>query len=184
MPPDGTDFEDDAWARRISHGIAAGSRDALGELFARRFDRLVALVRTRVRCDESLALDCIQDAFLRIAESLPPLVSLAALDAWIAKAALSAALDRIRSDASRFRRESDLARTQVHDRANVAAELADEIASLESRLDDEQHLLLRLRYAFGMTVRQIARHLGLGEAATESRIRRATEAARDLERDR
>jgi hypothetical protein len=35
-----------------------------------------------------------------------------------------------------------------------------------------------------MTVRQIARHLGLGEAATESRIRRATEAARDLERDR
>lgn len=181
MPPDGADVEDDAWARRISHGIAAGSRDALGELFARRFDRLLGLVRTRVRCDESLALDCVQDAFVRIAESLPPLVSLAALDSWIAKAALSAALDRIRGDASRFRRESDLARTQVPERTGLAAELADEIASLESRLDDEQRLLLRLRFAVGMTVRQIARHLGLGEAATESRIRRATEAARPEE---
>ncbi len=181
MPPDGADAEDDAWARRISRGIAAGSRDALGELFARRFDRLLGLVRRRVRCDENLALDCVQDAFVRIAESLPPLVSLAALDSWIAKAALSAALDRIRSDASRFRRESDLARTQVPERADLAAELSDEIASLESRLDDEQRLLLRLRFAVGMTVRQIARHLGLGEAATESRIRRATEAARPEE---
>jgi RNA polymerase sigma-70 factor (ECF subfamily) len=181
MPSDGADVEDDAWARRVSHEIAAGSRDALGELFTRRFDRLLGLVRTRVRCDENLALDCVQDAFVRVAESLPPLVSLAALDSWLAKAALSAALDRVRSDASRIHRESDVARRQALDRVDFATEIADEITSLEARLDDEQRLLLRLRFAVGMTIRQIARHLGLGAAATEGRIRRATEAARPEE---
>jgi hypothetical protein len=35
-----------------------------------------------------------------------------------------------------------------------------------------------------MTVRQIARHLGLGEHAAESRIRRAIDAAREPRRTR
>jgi RNA polymerase sigma factor (sigma-70 family) len=182
MPHDGSDgacTENDAWARRISHEIAAGSRDALGELFARRFDRLVALVSARTRCDESFALDCVQDAFLRIAESLPPLASLAVLDSWLAKAALSAALDRIRHDASRLRREIRTTSPRNGPPVDFTAALADEIASLDARLDDEQRLLLRLRHAVGMTIHQIARHLGLGEAATESRLRRATDAARE-----
>jgi RNA polymerase sigma factor (sigma-70 family) len=184
MPQEGADVEDDAWARRVSHEIAAGSRDALGDLFTRRFDRLVGLVRARVRCDEYLALDCVQDAFVRTAGSLPPLASLAALDAWLAKAALSSALDRIRADASRGRRESRMPRPHEHARADLEAELADEVTALEARLDEEQRLLLRLRWTVGMTVRQIARHLGLGEHAAESRIRRAIDAAREPRRTR
>lgn len=182
--PDGACAEDDAWARRISHEIAAGSRDALGELFAHRFDRLVALVSARTRCDESFALDCVQDAFLRVAESLPPLVSLAALDAWLAKAALSAAIDRLRSDAGRRRRKARPSSGRDEPPVDSEISLADEIASLEARLDDEQRLLLRLRHAAGLTIHQIARHLGLGEAATESRLRRANDAARQTGQDR
>jgi RNA polymerase sigma factor (sigma-70 family) len=181
--PDGACAEDDAWARRISHEIAAGSRDALGELFARRFDRLVALVSARTRRDESFALDCVQDAFLRVAESLPPLVSAAALDAWLAKAALSAAIDRLRSDAGRLRRESRPSSSRDESPVDHEISLADEIASLDAHLDDEQRLLMRLRHAAGMTIRQIARHLGLGEAATESRLRRAIDAARERRTD-
>jgi len=182
MPHDGADIEDDAWARRISHEIAAGSRDALGELFTHRFDRLVALVRSRTRGDESFALDCVQDAFLRVAEVLPPLVSLAALDAWLAKATLSAALDRLRSEDRRATREARGGTGHAAAPVDGDAALADEIAAIEARLDDEQRVLLRLRYAAELTVRQIARHLGLGEAATESRIRRATDAARTAAR--
>lgn len=184
MLPQGTDVENDAWARRVSHEIAAGSRDALGDLFTQRFDRLVGLVRARVRCDENLALDYVQDAFVRTAESLPPLASLAALDAWLAKAALSSALDRIRAEASRGRRESCMPRPHEHARADLAAELADEVTALDARLDEEQRLLLRLRWTVGMTVRQIARHLGLGEHAAESRIRRAIDAARESRSNR
>lgn len=183
MPFDGAEPENDAWARRVSHEIAAGSRDALGELFAHRFDRLVALVSARTRCDESSALDCVQDAFVRVAESLPPLVSLAALDAWLAKVVLSAALDRIRNDASRLRREARTTSPRDGTPVDFTAVLADEIASLEARLDDEQRLLLRLRHAVGLTIRQIARHLGLGEAAAESRLRRAIDAARERRTD-
>ena len=84
----------------------------------------------------------------------------------------------MRSDGSRLRRESRPPSARDDRPVDFAAALADEIVALNARLDDEQRLVLRLRHAAGLTIRQIARHLGLGEAATESRLRRATDAAR------
>jgi RNA polymerase sigma factor (sigma-70 family) len=181
MPRAATDPADDDWARRVTHAIAAGRRDALAELFERRFDGLVALVSARTRRDCDFALDCVQDAFVRVAERLPPLAGAAALDAWLARAALRAAVDRLRAEAARARRER-AAGVPAHAPAPAPSDLHaldDELAALDAALDDEQRALLRLRHAMGLTVRQIARHLGLGEDAVESRLRRALRAARD-----
>lgn len=169
---------EDAWAHRISRAIVAGDGVALAELFERRFDSLVAMVRARTRCDQSFALDCAQDTFVRVAERLPPLASLAALDAWLTRTALRCALDRLRSEAARARRDCHAARARGADDAPQSQATAEELAALEAALAPEPRALLRLRHAVGLTVAQMAQHLGLGEDAVESRLRRAMQAAR------
>jgi RNA polymerase sigma factor (sigma-70 family) len=160
---------DDDWARRVSSGIAAGSRDALSALFAARFDFLLSVARERTRRDESFGLDCVQDTMLKVARSLPPLDSLAALDTWLRRTILHAALDRIRSEHSRAARH--VARGEAR-----AADADDErIADLQAELDrlpaEERHFLL-LRFRSGLTLAQIAAHTGNAPKAIDSRLRR------------
>lgn len=169
---------DDEWAHRTSRAISSGDGVALAELFERRFDRLVAMVRARTRCDQSFALDCAQDTFVRVAERLPPLGSLAALDAWLTRTALRCALDRLRCDAARARRDGGAEVARGTHQELQAQAMDEELAMLEAALPPEPRALLRLRHAAGLTVGQIALHLGLGEDAVESRLRRAMQAAR------
>ncbi|MFO0827599.1 MAG: sigma-70 family RNA polymerase sigma factor [Phycisphaerales bacterium] len=161
---------DDDWARRVSSGIAAGSRDALSALFAARFDFLLRVARDRTRRDESFGLDCVQDAMVKIARSLPPFDSLAALDSWLRRTILHAALDRIRAERSRAARDA------AHGNESERDDDDERIAALQAELDrlpaDERHFLW-LRFRRGLTLAQIATHTGKAPKAIDSRIRRA-----------
>lgn len=160
---------DDDWARRVTGGIAGGSREALASLYERRFDFLYRVARDTTRLDESFALDCVQDAMLRVARCLPRLEGVAALDAWLRRAILSAAVDRVRSERARARRERRVAGgepTEPLDRAHDALQ-----AALVD-LDADERDLLRLRFERGLTLVELARHLHLAPKAIDSRIRR------------
>ena len=166
---------DDAWASRVSAGIANGSREALASLYEQRFALLFRTAKERTARDESFALDCVQDAMLRVANSLPHINRIVKLDAWLRRTVLSAALDRLRGERSRLRREEVVAssNTEVREFESESTGvliLAIEDELLELSADDQS--LLSLRFRRGLTIAQLAQHLGLAPKAIDSRIRR------------
>ncbi len=158
----------DAWARRVSSAIARGSREALGELYEAKFDFIVAIARERTRRDESFALDCVHDTMIRVAESLDRVERMESLDSWLRRVVLSAAIDRLRSERSRHHR--DLAHSSLEREVDDARlrDLEHELAGLAA----EDRSLLSLRFGRGLTLQQMAHHLGQAPKAIDSRIRR------------
>lgn len=163
---------DDAWARRVSAGVAAGSRDALESLYAARFPRLFRLVRSRTKRDDAFAIDCVHDAWLRVVDHLPIVASLEALDRWLARAAISAAIDRIRADAARSRREADRAIPPPAD-PNHSAELIEQMQRELATLNPPDRTVIDLRFRAGLSLEAIGATLGIGMKAAEIRLRRA-----------
>jgi RNA polymerase sigma-70 factor (ECF subfamily) len=174
MPARDDQTIDDDWARRTSAGVASGSRAALASLYEARFDLLFRYLESRMRRDDAFVLDCVHDAWVRVTRSLPALRSVAALDAWLLRAALSAALDRLKSERARDDRETRYAvgesgTTERDEPGRVLASLEDELAELGQ--DDRS--VLRLRFWRGLSIAHIAAALGIGEKAAEMRLRRA-----------
>jgi RNA polymerase sigma factor (sigma-70 family) len=162
---------DDAAAQRVTHGMVQGDSAALALLYEARFDWMLMLIQRSTRRDESFALDCVQDAWLRIARSPVACDSVAALDGWLRRVALSSALDRVRSDAARRVREMT-ARSEVRSTiASIEALRSELRAAMEACASDDRGLLL-MRYRAGMTIAQIGAACGLGSAAIDSRLRR------------
>lgn len=174
MTADGHRESDDEWAARVTRAVRSGSRDALAEIYDRCADDVVRSVRYATRRDESFALDCLQEMFMRLAARPPIVETHAALAAWMRLAALNVARNMIVSDARRTRRESVLRPNPV-DRVGEAAA----IDKVLKHLDAEEVELLRLRHAEGMRVKAIARALGATPRAIESALRRLVSKLRD-----
>lgn len=191
---------DDHAAASLSTRMVAGETEALGALYEARVDWMIALLARTIRRDESFVHDCVQDAWLRIARQPVRCPTVAALDGWLRRVALSAALDRLRSEGARRLRERatagrdrrgrelgsarstiDPSHGAAHERRTLTATL-DAIESLHRALDRsgaEERGLLLLRYRAGLTIAQIGATLGVGAAAVDSRLRRALGALRD-----
>jgi len=177
----------DTSARRLSAALVRGDTAALGRLYDSRFDWMLAMLMHATRRDESFALDCAQDAWIRVARSPVECAGTAALDAWLRRVALSAALDRLRSDAARRLREMEAAaRASAH--TAFVADLEQSLQSIDSvrealasaleRCGEDERGLLLMRFRAGMTLGQIAAACGVGAAAVDSRIRRTLESLR------
>lgn len=167
MTVDGHHESDDEWAARVTRAVRSGSREALAEIYDRCADDIVRAVRRTTRRDESFALDCLQEMFMKLAANPPIADSHASLAAWMRLAALNVARNRIVSDARRARRESS-ARPMMAD----ARGDGDSTESVLRQLDAEEVELLRLRHVEGLRVNAIARTLGATPRAIESALRR------------
>ncbi|MEY5030982.1 MAG: hypothetical protein RL354_13 [Planctomycetota bacterium] len=165
---------DDEWAARVTRAVRSGSRDALAEIYDRCADDIVRSLRHTTRRDESFALDCLQEMFMRLAARPPIVDSHAALVAWMRLAALNVARNLIVSDHRRARRESSARPT-----ASDSATDTDSIDSILKQLDAEELALLRLRHVEGMRVKAIARAFGATPRAIESALRRLASRLRD-----
>lgn len=169
MPSDPEPTSDE-WARDVSAEVAAGSRRALEALYEATFDDLLRYVRDRTRRDDAFALDCVHDAWLRVVDGMPPLSTRAALDGWLRRAALSAALDRLRRDHRRVARErSALQPTTADEPTDLREALARDLRALSP--DDRD--VLDLRFRRGLSLFALAEALGIGMKAAEMRLRRA-----------
>lgn len=177
----------DSDARRWSDAIVDGDAMALASLYDARFEWMRRVLERATKRDEPFVLDCVQDAWLRVAQRPVRCSSAASLDAWLRRVALSAALDRVRADASRRWREVAVARERPdaapdsnRSRAESLARQVESIDSVRTALhhaldsvDARDHALLVMRFRAGMTLSQIAAACGLGAAAVDSRLRRA-----------
>lgn len=174
----------DAQAMRLTGAMVAGHRQALAELFG---IRCVFVERESGRAlgrRADLVPDAAQEAWLRVARRPVPCAHALALDAWLRRVAVSAAIDLLRSDLARRAREHRVART-----CNEAEAFAADVAQLDtaqaalaalSGLAAEDLSLLELRARTGASLAQLATALGLGTAAVDSRLRRAAERARRM----
>lgn len=174
MTADDPRDSDDEWAARVTHAVRSGSREALAEIYDRCADDIVRSVRHTTRRDESFALDCLQEMFMRLAANPPLVDSHASLLAWMRLTALNVARNALVAESRRTRRE----RTRERDQATLD-QMSEPIDSLLARLDDEERALLRLRHVEGMRVNAIARAIGATPRAVESALRRLVARLRD-----
>lgn len=175
-PPIG---DDDAWAARVTRAVHAGSRDALGEIYDRCAEPVVDFVMRATARDESFALDCLQEMFMRLAAHPPIADSMQELLAWMRVASLNVARNRIVSEERRTRRERGVARARpeaVAAETSVAeAGVADDARDLErilAHIGADELALARLRHVEGLRIAAIARAVGATPRAVESALRR------------
>ena len=172
----------DVDAHALTVAITRGDRDALGRLFDRYYTMILNECRKSSGSTSMLAEDAAQEAWLRVARRPVECSSAGQLAAWLRKVAMSASIDLLRSELARRVRERAVSRTNdeavrfldEHDRLEEAR-IA--LMSLERDTSDGA-LLLALRTRSEVTVAQLAKSLGIGASALDSKLRRAAAQAR------
>jgi len=168
----------------LTRSIRRGDPEALTWLYRSRVDRMVAHARSRTHRDESFCLDAVQETFLRVIRSLPKLDSDAALDAWLLRTLDRCALDALRTEARRRRREAAHDRptsTRPADSRGDSTASSDDGATLDDRvaaLPTATRSLIEARFRFGWTLARIGSWVGLAPGAVDGRIARAIERLR------
>ncbi len=172
----------DVDAHALTVAITRGDREALGQLFDRYYTMMLNECRKSSGTNSILAEDAAQEAWLRVARRPVECSSAGQLAAWLRKVAMSASIDLLRSELARRVRERAVSRTNDeavrflddHDRLEDAR-IA--LISLERDTSDGA-LLLALRTRSEVTVAQLAKSLGIGASALDSKLRRAAAQAR------
>lgn len=179
MSVDAPRESDDEWAARVTRTVRAGSREALAEIYDRCADDIVRFVRTTTRRDESFALDCLQEMFMRLASNPPVCDTRASLIAWMQLTALNVARNTLVAEARRARREQSRGHdtqaqvpAQAQTQAQAQSRNTDDLAVILTQLDAEEVELIRLRHIEGLRIHAIAHALGATPRAIESAIRR------------
>lgn len=167
--------------------LTNGDHDALAELY-RRYGGAVWSVAKRVCGDRTLAEDVTQTVFVdlwRRPQRYDP--SRGALRPWLMAQAHARAVDIVRSEAARQRRQArdaQLAPPSVPDvEAEVhLADLSDGVRRAVDKLPAEERDAIVLAYFGGHSYRETAALLGAPEGTVKSRIRRGlSELRRALE---
>ena len=165
----------------LSRRIASGDPEAFAVFYRRWFDRCVGLVQRATGLDHASSLDVVQDTMMRLARAMPIFDTDLDGERWLRRVLVNAARDRLRAELRRRTREarSMQARrpgrqSQIDDRSEENAALAQRLARLEQDAAD----LLRRRFSLGWTLERIASEIGLKPGAVDGRLRRLLERLR------
>jgi RNA polymerase sigma-70 factor (ECF subfamily) len=170
--------------------IARRDERALGEILRRHRGPTIAFAR-RLVADDALAEDVAQEVFLRLWQR-PERYNRerGALRAFLLAQTHGRAIDRVRSDTARRRREErDAAISRdpqpAADKPVVERAVADEIRHALGRLSEEEQKAVELAYFGGHSYREVARILDIPEGTVKGRIRTALSKLREAlaERD-
>ena len=160
----------------LAVAIGRWHEDALAEAFRRHAGATYALAR-RVLRDATAAEEVVQEVFLRLwnaPDRYDP--ERGTLRAYLLAQAHGRAVDRLRSDTSRRRREERDAATSVEPHLDVEGEVVglDVSAHLKgavSALPSDERKAIELAYFGGHTYREVAALLSEPEGTVKSRIR-------------
>jgi RNA polymerase sigma-70 factor (ECF subfamily) len=167
----------DVGDRHLVAAVARGDHAALGEIY-RRYAGAVWAVARRVCRDRALAEDVSQTVFVELwrrPQRFDP--SRGNLRPWLTAQAHARAVDAVRSETARQRRqerESRLAPSRpvdVEAAVHVAALTHDVRRAVEQLADDERTAIV-LSYFGGHSYRETAELLGAPEGTVKTRIRR------------
>lgn len=161
----------------MTAAMAAGDGAAIEAFYRRFFDAMLAMARGAVghrARDESLVLDIVHDAMLRIVRCINPIDTEPHLLNWTRLVVQSCALDRLRQEQRRQRRE--LARPEASPSADPQDDLAEQAAWLSAEIEKLEPSLvkiIRLRFAEGWTLARIASAFRTTTGQIDGRLRRA-----------
>lgn len=170
--------------RELCTRIASGDPEALSRFYAQHFDFMYGCARRSAGRDESTCLDIVHNAMLRVIKAIPKTFEQEVeLRAWVARVVRSCALDMLRGEQRRQRR-NEIAATRDTERSTTPPpdSLSERIAWLRAEMDlqgEETATLIRLRHALGWTLSRIGRTFNLSPGAVDGRINRALSSMRD-----
>jgi RNA polymerase sigma-70 factor (ECF subfamily) len=153
-------------------------------VFRREWGRAVAVV-TRVTGDLGVAEDAVQEAFAMALDRWPDGPVPSDPSAWLITVAKNRAVDRIRRESRRVRKEEAAVRLLGgHDPPRPSGMIIDDRLRLiftccHPALDPGARVALTLRTLCGLTTAEIARAFLVGEAAMEQRLVRTRRKIRD-----
>jgi RNA polymerase sigma-70 factor, ECF subfamily len=173
--PDVGDIRDSSDAALV---VAVGrfSQEALAECYRRHGGAVFALAR-RVLTDQQMAEEVTQEVFLKLWDApdrFDP--ERGTLRSWLLAQAHGKAVDVVRSETSRRRREDTDARRTAAGGYDVEHEVwdlavADRVRSAVDTLPEDEKRSIALAYFGGHTYREVAGILGQPEGTVKSRIR-------------
>ena len=156
--------------------IARYREDALAEAYRRHAGAVFALAR-RVLADLTAAEEVVQEVFLRLwtaPDKFDP--ERGSLRSYLLAQTHGRAVDLLRSDTSRRRREERDARQTAEGGYDLEHEVwdlavADQVKKVVAVLPDPERRAIELAYFGGHTYREVATLLGEPEGTVKSRIR-------------
>ena len=169
---------------QLTTSMAAGDARAIEAFYRRYFSAMLGMARAAVpsrRRDEAFALDVVHDAMLRIVRCIRQMEGEAHLLNWTRLVVQSCALDRLRQEQRRLRRERSLTPpTRDGDSfTEQAAWLIEQISLLEPTLAR----MMRLRFVDGWTLARIAALAGTTTGQVDGQLRRAIGRLREQARE-
>ncbi|MBX3321866.1 MAG: sigma-70 family RNA polymerase sigma factor [Phycisphaeraceae bacterium] len=167
---------EDARARVLSLGVARGERERVGEFYEAWFEWVLAAASRATTRDEAFCLDVVQDVMLRVAAKMPAMSTHAQLERWMWRVTFNAAMDALRSEQRRRKREqarAGVTAQAVENDAGAIEERCDWLRKELSRLDSEEHVLVRARFAGNMSLKEIGSGLGRTTGAVHGKLRTA-----------
>ena len=155
----------------LTQGVARGDANALERFYERYFDWTYGEARRVTKRDESFCLDVVQDVMMRVIRRLPRMETEGEVRGWLGRTVGSCAVDRIRKETRRAKREAARGVTAGTDGVDWKRELAwveERVAGMDRRDAD---LVLR-RFRFGWTLARIGAVMGLKPGAVDGRLGR------------
>jgi RNA polymerase sigma-70 factor, ECF subfamily len=162
------------WEAELQERLVDHDHDALAECYD-QYSALVYTVAFRTTGSRAAADDITQEVFLKL-WTRPLSVDLArgTTRAWLGRVSHNRAVDWVRSEAVRRRREMpDWTATIPPDvqEALDAVLRADEVRVALDELPADQRVAIQLAYFGNMTYQRVATELGVPEGTAKSRIR-------------
>ena len=156
--------------------IARYHQEALAEAYRRNGGAVFALAR-RLLSDQALAEEVVQEVFLRLwtqPDRFDP--DRGSLRSFLLAQSHGRAVDMLRSETARKRREEREARETAEGGYDIEREMldlaiGDHVKEVLDRLPDEERRAIELAYFGGLTYRQVAARLDQPEGTVKSRIR-------------
>ncbi len=175
--------------------LKAGDDRAFQQLVREQAPRLLATARRFMRND-SVAEDCVQEAFLSAHRAMADFVPHGSVGAWLHRITVNACLMRLRKAKRlaetpiddllpRFNEigtRVDEPRTEIRDPENAleASRMQQFVREKIDSLPDGYRIVLQLRDIEGYSTREAAEVIGVAEAALKVRLHRARSALKKL----
>ena len=165
--------------QRLTAAMAAGDRAAVASFYEQHFNWLFLEAKKACGRDESFCLDVVQEAMLRIIRTVRRAENNAQFFAWMRLVIRTSALDLMRRDRNRARRESLVSVSEINQVDSILEEEEDQqkrrnwlekqIAAIDPHIVE----LINLRFEKNFTLQKIAEMFGLPIGNIDGRIRRA-----------